>query len=60
MKVRKHMSAVLVRDLWKFKNKSNVYGYCSCGREVRQGKDNVCPMCDSKLIWSVAKKIKEI
>lgn len=54
------MSAVLVRDLWKFKNKSNVYGYCSCGREVRQGKDNVCPMCDSKLIWSVAKKIKEI
>ena len=26
-------------------NSVGTYGYCTCGREVRYGKDKECPVC---------------
>lgn len=45
---------VTVKDLWKFKNKQHLYGYCTCGREVILEKHKTCPMCGAKLDWNVA------
>ena len=29
------------------------YGYCTCGREVRYGKDKICPVCKAELTWEL-------
>ena len=45
---------VVVSGLWKDRTGSTTYGYCSCGREVKNSKeytDEKCPMCGAKLEW---------
>lgn len=34
-------------------NSVGTYGYCTCGREVRYGKDKECPVCKAELIWKL-------
>lgn len=49
----------IVRGLWKSYLGTCVFGYCTCGREVRYSdeyKDEKCPMCKSKLEWKMDKK----
>lgn len=43
---------VKVRDQRTYKDKSKVYGYCSCGREVLKGTHKECPHCGIELDWN--------
>ena len=48
--------SIKVRGYWRGLNKSITYGYCSCGREVRNSEeytDEKCPMCGAKLEWDI-------
>lgn len=36
-----------------------IYGYCTCGREVQEGKNNICPLCGNILIWNEIDKNKQ-
>ncbi len=49
-----------VKDLWKFKDGTAVYGYCECGREVQYQKDYKCPCCNVKLMWNLKNKIRVV
>lgn len=39
-----------VKDIWKSKPSGITYGYCSCGREVKEGQA-FCPLCGQMLEW---------
>lgn len=48
---------VTVKGYWKNNYGSPVtYGYCNCGREVKNSNeyiDEKCPMCGAKLVWDL-------
>lgn len=45
---------IKVTDIHKSHINDIIYGYCTCGREVRRGKDKTCPACKAELIWACA------
>lgn len=50
---------VTVKNYWKSRNGSVIYGYCICGREVQHSSkkvDEKCPLCGAKLIWNLVDK----
>lgn len=45
---------VVVKDMHKMLSTGNIYGYCSCGREVKYSRnymDKECPLCGAELTW---------
>lgn len=40
-----------VKDVHKSTISGLIFGYCSCGREVKL-PENECPLCKNELIWT--------
>lgn len=47
---------MVAKYLWRTSDGS-IYGYCSCGRELKNSEehtDEKCPLCGAKIIWNLS------
>lgn len=47
---------MVAKHLWRASDGS-IYGYCSCGRELKFSEeytDKKCPLCGAKIIWDLS------